>query len=371
MEPYPPKPNPAIDPTENLSAPVHSFDVAKIVQDELETLAFSWPIHGGAECDVHMVGSPAWVSGVAAWDGVTDENLSWEPADKFLEQALDPVGGRNQRMMSGHFLAQIWAGDTRFLTALSGLIHLLLLCILTLVPTHGTGGDETHTTSGVAVRLVEPFDVTPVEESPGSKDSQASLPAVAKRSPILENKSQQTQDPQNRDLLEQSPLGLKAIPALQKTEEERPPRETERSDTRLAAATAAIEDSLATDSPVTYDSAYSLPSSSSPERRTNSTAAAAGNEYRNKIISAISDAAYYPKKALIEKVYGETVVSFTVNKNGALLSVNISKPSGYEILDNAALTIIKKASQKFPSIPDDVMYESLSYEVPIIFKRRS
>jgi protein TonB len=332
-----------------------------------------------------MEGSRSRVAGVADWHGGTDENLSWEQADQFLEKDL-PVYGRDERSMSGHFLVQIWRGDAKPLTAFSGLIHLLLLCILTLLPAQGTGGDETHTTSGVAVRLVEPFDITPVEESPGSKDSQASLPAVAKRSPVPENETQQVQDPQNRDLLEQSPLGLIEIPAgdrdseskkqerresVKKTEEHLPPRDFERSNVRLASTTAALKDSLVTDSTVNYDSAHSLPSSSSPERRTNSTAAAAGNDYRNKIISAISDAAYYPKKALIEKIYGEAVVSFTVNKNGAILSVNICKPSGYEILDNAAITIVRRASQKFPSIPDEVMSESLSYEIPIIFKKRS
>ncbi len=41
------------------------------------------------------------------------------------------------------------------------------------------------------------------------------------------------------------------------------------------------------------------------------------------------------------------------------------------MLDDAAITIVKKASKHFPSIPDELTTDSLSYDVPIIFKKRS
>lgn len=283
----------------------------------------------------------------------------------------------------GSLVARVWGGDAKPLTILSALGHLLLILMLVLAPTYDTGSDQGRSSVGVMVRLIEGDDVTPVEESPGSKDSPASRAALAKRSPLTEEKRPKTEEVPSRDLLEQSSLGLKEVHAIDHVGEDdrQLSRDLNRDkhddstpsqkDQRSLSVSNAVRDTLFVESPVSYDSIESAPSSASPERRTNSSAASAGNEYRHKIFSAISEAAYYPKKALQERINGETVVSFTVHKNGALLNVSVCKPSGYEILDNAAITIVRRASQKFPSIPDEVMSESLSYEVPIIFKKRS
>jgi len=67
--------------------------------------------------------------------------------------------------------------------------------------------------------------------------------------------------------------------------------------------------------------------------------------------------------------HGQTVVRFTINKDGSLSNISIVAHADSQALDEAALKIVKKAAAKFPSIPDALMRDQVTYVVPIVFKK--
>jgi len=98
--------------------------------------------------------------------------------------------------------------------------------------------------------------------------------------------------------------------------------------------------------------------------------AALGSELRDfesLLLAAIRQATFFPQEALKEKRYGQVTVAFTMDKDRKLAKVEVVVTSGCQILDDAALEIMRKASEKFPLLPSAVDQESLTYTVPINF----
>lgn len=60
----------------------------------------------------------------------------------------------------------------------------------------------------------------------------------------------------------------------------------------------------------------------------------------------------YPQAARDQKAYGSLVVTVSIKANGALEKVEINRPSGWKILDQAALHIVKLAAPFAPFPPD-------------------
>jgi len=118
------------------------------------------------------------------------------------------------------------------------------------------------------------------------------------------------------------------------------------------------------------DSVASLPSVASEERRMLSAGGSDIKNFQSRILAAIREAIYFPKEALDRQKHGETVVQFSVNRDGSVANLSVSQPSGSTVLDDAALAIIRKASKNFPSIPDALAGESVHYVVPIHFKEK-
>jgi periplasmic protein TonB len=114
----------------------------------------------------------------------------------------------------------------------------------------------------------------------------------------------------------------------------------------------------------------SLPSIASAERRFIPAAGAEGKAFEAMVLSAIREAIFFPKQAVKERHHGEVVVAFAITKDGSISSLHVTKPSGYPILDEAAIKIIQKAAAKFPAIPDTIDKQSMDYVVPILFKER-
>lgn len=101
--------------------------------------------------------------------------------------------------------------------------------------------------------------------------------------------------------------------------------------------------------------------------------AALGKELRDfqaLLLAAIRQATFFPKEALKERHYGEVKVAFTIAKDGQLSRVEVVTPSGCQILDDAAVEILHKAAEKFPSLPSFLNREDLNYVVPIRFKEK-
>jgi protein TonB len=60
----------------------------------------------------------------------------------------------------------------------------------------------------------------------------------------------------------------------------------------------------------------------------------------------------YPQRARDQKVYGKLQVSVSINKDGSLENVEVSKSSGHRLLDAAALRIVKLAAPYSPLPPN-------------------
>lgn len=304
--------------------------------------------------------------------------------DQEIEDIL-PESYLRHRSVRSSWVGRVLTKEALPSITLSGCMHLCLLLLLTILPTYGKGGVASNEQGSVMVKLVEQdSDEVPTDESPGSRDAPASLPMAAKRSPEAANKAAQPLSVPQQTFLDQSESGTKE--AAVHDEDERKERhdaptfvsnvsehsrQVEQPQVKDSRPDDALKDRTSVDSVHAYDSAPSLPSVASPPRRASGAPGAIGDEYRNKILSAISAAAFYPKRALAERIYGETIVTFTINKSGSIIHLSVKKPSGYNVLDDAAMTIVKKASKHFPSIPDELTTDSLSYDVPIIFKKRS
>jgi protein TonB len=79
---------------------------------------------------------------------------------------------------------------------------------------------------------------------------------------------------------------------------------------------------------------------------------------------------YYPPAALAVRRTGVVMVHFGVRRNGQLEKLEISKSSGDQGLDKAALDIMQKA-QPLPPIPDRMHTDRVDGELPINFGVRS
>jgi protein TonB len=74
----------------------------------------------------------------------------------------------------------------------------------------------------------------------------------------------------------------------------------------------------------------------------------------------------YPKAAREHRESGVVQVSFTIDREGRLLSSNVKKSSGHGLLDEEAIAILKRA-QPFPPVPAEVPGQTISMTIPIRF----
>jgi TonB family protein len=79
---------------------------------------------------------------------------------------------------------------------------------------------------------------------------------------------------------------------------------------------------------------------------------------------------YYPRAALRTRTFGVVFVHFVVRRDGHLSTLDISKSSGADMLDEAGLAIVQ-AAVPLPPIPDRMHVESVDAELPINFGVRN
>ena len=75
---------------------------------------------------------------------------------------------------------------------------------------------------------------------------------------------------------------------------------------------------------------------------------------------------YYPPDALSARIFGVAMVHFVVRRNGEIDRLEVSKSSGNEGLDKAAIDIMQKA-QPLPPIPDRMHTDRVDGTLPINF----
>jgi protein TonB len=75
----------------------------------------------------------------------------------------------------------------------------------------------------------------------------------------------------------------------------------------------------------------------------------------------------YPIAAQRVGIEGRTGIKMTILKDGRLQKVEIVKPSGYEILDRAALQSVRDAAP-FPPIPKEMGRDEIQMSIHLVFK---
>jgi protein TonB len=91
--------------------------------------------------------------------------------------------------------------------------------------------------------------------------------------------------------------------------------------------------------------------------------------WKGQIVAAIERNKRYPAEAEARRDQGTPSVSFSIDRQGKLLSSRLASASGTPALDEEALATIKRA-QPFPPAPSDVIGTRFDFTVPIRFRAR-
>jgi len=74
--------------------------------------------------------------------------------------------------------------------------------------------------------------------------------------------------------------------------------------------------------------------------------------YEMALASQIERQRYYPKMARVRGQEGQTIIRLMIDSSGRVVQVKLETSSGVEILDEAAVDIVRRA-QPFPPPPDE------------------
>lgn len=92
----------------------------------------------------------------------------------------------------------------------------------------------------------------------------------------------------------------------------------------------------------------------------------AKNRYGAALTREIAKHKQYPKIAQTRGWQGEALIALHLDSNGKVVKSEIEKSSGFESLDNQALTMVRKSS--FPAPPEALKGRSFEITVPVTFK---
>ena len=84
----------------------------------------------------------------------------------------------------------------------------------------------------------------------------------------------------------------------------------------------------------------------------------------SKIHGAIERKKFYPSGT---RAQGRVILNITVHSSGRLVKTEIAKSSGAVLLDNAALTAVKRA--QYPVAPEDLVEDQYRFQIPIKMSR--
>lgn len=98
-------------------------------------------------------------------------------------------------------------------------------------------------------------------------------------------------------------------------------------------------------------------------------AAAAMASWRDQVVAQLQRAKRYPGGAESRREQGVVTLSFSLSRNGTVLSRGIVRGSGYSELDQEVLAMVMRA-QPFPPFPASMPQPRVSLSVPIRFSLR-
>lgn len=97
--------------------------------------------------------------------------------------------------------------------------------------------------------------------------------------------------------------------------------------------------------------------------------AAAVASYNQRVAAHLRRFKQYPPAAKAAGQQGTSRLSFSIGRNGQVLSSRLAGSSGHAALDAETLAMVRRA-QPFPAFPPDIKQASMSYNVPIQFSVR-
>jgi protein TonB len=213
----------------------------------------------------------------------------------------------------------------------------------------GVAGDPFGDPDRVFVSVISDQDLTAVAPTPAPFDSPA---AVESEKPKEESQPEESPAVLTHDVTD-SPAEFNETVVEEPTKVE--PRITEPEKKQ---------------EPEQEESSLSNPQVASTLHMRRAALGSAMRDFESLLLAAIRQATFFPHEALKKKRHGQVTVAFTLDEDRKLARVAVIESSGSQVLDDAAVEIMRKASEKFPSLPAVLNRESLSYTVPIRFKEK-
>jgi protein TonB len=120
---------------------------------------------------------------------------------------------------------------------------------------------------------------------------------------------------------------------------------------------------VAASPPVTAAPAISAPETAAPPSH-------AALNWQGLLLARLEQAKHYPMAAQERRQQGVVLLHFTMDRDGQVLTADIRKSSGYDLLDQEALALIRRA-QPLPKPPPDVIGDPIALAVPVEFFLKS
>ena len=93
------------------------------------------------------------------------------------------------------------------------------------------------------------------------------------------------------------------------------------------------------------------------------------SSYRSQVMAHLQRYRIYPPEAKSRGVTGTSMVRFALSSNGSVISASLGRGSGASILDEAALSMVRRASP-FPPFPAGSGRSQMDFAAPIRFDLR-
>jgi protein TonB len=91
--------------------------------------------------------------------------------------------------------------------------------------------------------------------------------------------------------------------------------------------------------------------------------------WRDMVVARLQQSKRYPAAAEAKREQGTTTLSFSVDRNGKVLSSSIARSSGHPALDQEVLALVQRA-QPLPAFPAAMTQSTIQLTVPIRFSLR-
>jgi protein TonB len=119
--------------------------------------------------------------------------------------------------------------------------------------------------------------------------------------------------------------------------------------------------------------ALPAPSATTPQsaarQSTASSAASARATWQAQLLAWLEKYKRYPRVAQEQRQQGVVYLRFAIDRQGRVLSSQINKSSGFELLDDEVLALVQRA-QPLPSPPSEVTGNRIELQVPVSFTLR-